>query len=168
MLTSCFALRMSALPQPPPAQAGREILIVRPLRAMVVISWGIILAVGGPLLWMSASILFQGKLSGLIIAALGLLFAGWIYNSVAGAYLWVDAESVGVSRPWRSASCLKSELDYLLVDNPGIRRGRPRCSFVRKDGRVAFRIPAKPYGRAQLASMADYLNVSLTGSESDW
>lgn len=159
---------MSALPQPPPAQPGPQILIVRPLRAMVVMCWGIILAVGGPLLWMSATILLQGKLSGLIIAALGLLFAAWLYNSVAGAYLWVDAESVGVSRPWRSASCLKSDLDYLLVDNPGIRRGRPRCSFVRKDGRVAFRIPAKPYGRAQLASMADYLNVPLTGSESDW
>jgi hypothetical protein len=143
-------------------------MVVRPLRAMVVISWGIILAVGGSLGWMSASILLQGNLSGLIIAASGLLFAAWIYNSVPGAYLWVDAESVGVSRPWRSANCLKSELDYLLVDNPGIRRGRPRCSFVRKDGRVAFRIPAKPYGRAQLASMADYLRVPLTGSESDW
>jgi len=159
---------MSALPQPPPAQPGRQIMIVRPLRAMVVISWGIILAAGGPLVWMSASILLQGNLSGLIIAASGLLFAAWIYNSVTGAYLWVDAESVGVRRPWRSASCLKSELDYLLVDNPGIRRGRPRCSFVRKDGRVAFRIPAKPYGRAQLASMADYLKVPLTGFEWDW
>ena len=127
-----------------------------------------ILAVGGSLGWMSVSILLLGKLSGLIIAALGLLFAAWIYNSVAGAYLWVDAESVGVSRPWRSASCLKSELDYLLVDNPGFRRGRPRCSFVRKDGRVAFRIPARPYGHAQLASTGDYLKVSLTGSESDW
>jgi hypothetical protein len=135
---------------------------------MVVISWGIILAAGGPLGWMSATILLQGNLSGLIIAATGLLFAAWIYNSVAGAYLWVDAESVGVSRPWRSASCLKNELDYLSVDNPGIRRGRPRCSFVRKDGRAAFRIPAKPYGRAQLESMADYLKVPLTGSESDW
>jgi len=159
---------MSALPQPPPAQPGRQILVVRPLQAMLVISWGIILGVGGSLGWMSVSILLQGKLSGLIIAALALLFAAWIYNSVAGAYLWVDAESVGVSRAWRSASCLRSELDYLLVDNPGIRRGRPRCSFVRKDGRVAFRIPARPYGRAQLASMADYLKVSLTGSESDW
>jgi hypothetical protein len=159
---------MSALPQPPPAQAGLQILVVRPLRATVVISWGIILAVGGSLGWMSVSILLEGKLSGLIIAVLGLLFAAWIYNSVAGAYLWVDAESVGVSRPWRSASCLKSELDYLLVDNAGFRRGRPRCSFICTDGRVAFRIPAKPYGRAQLASMADYLKVSLTGSESDW
>ena len=159
---------MSALPQPPPAQPGFQIVVVRPLRAMVVISWAIILAVGGSLGWMSVSILLQGKLSGLIIAALALLFAAWIYNSVAGAYLWVDAESVGVCRLWRSASCLRSELDYLLVDNPGIRRGRPRCSFVRKDGRVAFRIPARPYGRAQLASMADYLKVSLTGSESDW
>jgi hypothetical protein len=117
---------------------------------------------------MGASILLQGNLSGLIIPASGLLFAAWIYNSVAGAYLWVDAESVGVSRPWRSASCLKSELDYLLVDNPGFRRGRPRCSFVRKDGRIAFGIPAKPYGRVQLASMADYLKVPLTGFESDW
>jgi len=159
---------MSALPQPPPAQPERQILTVRPLPAMVVICWGIILAVGGPLLWMGASILLQGNLSGLIIVASGLLFAAWIYNSVAGAYLWVDAESVGVTRPWRSASCLKSELDYLLVDNPGFRRGRPRCSFVRKDGRVAFRIPAKPYGRAQLASMADYLKVPLTGFEWDW
>ena len=159
---------MSALPQSPPDQPGRQITIVRPLRAMVIISWGIILAVSAPLVWMGAAILFQGNLSGLIIPASGLLFAAWIYNSVAGAYLWVDAESVGVSRPWQSASCLKSELDYLLVDNPGFRRGRPRCSFVRKDGRVAFRIPAKPYGRAQLASMADYLNVPLTGSESDW
>lgn len=159
---------MSALPQPPPDQPGRQIMIVRPLRAMVIISWGIILAVIGPLLWMGTSILLQGNLSGLIIPASGLLFAAWIYNSVAGAYLWVDAESVGVSRLWRSASCLKSELDYLLVDNPGFRRGRPRCSFVRKDGRVAFRIPAKPYGRAQLATTAEYLKVPLTGSEWDW
>jgi len=159
---------MSALPQPPPDQSALQILVVRPLRGMVVISWGIILADGGSLGWMSVSILLQGKLSGLIIAAVGLLFAAWIYNSVAGAYLWVDDESVGVSRPWRSASCLRSELDYLLVDNPGFRRGRPRCSFVRKDGRAAFRIPARPYGRAQLASMADYLKVSLSGSESDW
>jgi hypothetical protein len=96
---------MSALPQPPPAQPGLQILVVRPRRGMVFISWGIILAVGGSLGWMSVSILLQGKLSVLIIAALGLLFAAWIYNSVARAYLWVDAESVGVSRPWRSASC---------------------------------------------------------------
>jgi hypothetical protein len=159
---------MSALPQPPADQPGRQIMIVRPLRAMVIMSWGIILAVSGPLVWMGASITLQGNLSGLIIPASGLFFAAWIYNSVAGAYLWVDAESVGVSRPWRSASCLKSELDYLLVDNPGFRRGRPRCSFVRKDGRIAFGIPAKPYGRVQLASMADYLKVPLTGFESDW
>ncbi|HEV3095850.1 MAG TPA: hypothetical protein VG104_01775 [Candidatus Dormibacteraeota bacterium] len=159
---------MSALPQPPAAQPGPQILIVRPLWAMVVVCWGIMVAVDGPLLWMGASILLQGNLSGLIIATSGLLFAGWIYNSVAGAYLWVDAESVGLHRPWRSANCLKSDLDYLLVDNPGIKRGRPRCSFVRKDGRVAFRIPATPYGRAQLASLADYLEVPLTGLESDW
>ncbi len=115
---ACVALRMSALPQLPPAQPGRQIMIVRPRRAMVVMCWGIILAVGGPLVWIGASILLRGNLSGLIIAASGLLFAAWIYNSVVGAYLWVDAESVGVSRPLRSASCLKSELDYLLVDNP--------------------------------------------------
>lgn len=143
-------------------------MIVRPLHAMVVMCWGIILVVGGPLGWMALSILLQGNLSGLIIAALGLLFAAWIYNSVPGAYLWVDAESVGVSRLWRSASCLKSELEYLLVDNPGFRGGRPRCSFVLRDGRVAFRIPAKPYGRAQLENIADYLKVPLNGFEWDW
>jgi len=86
---------------------------------MVIISWGIILAVIGPLLWMGTSILLQGNLSGLIIPASGLLFAAWIYNSVAGPYLWMDAESVGVSRPLAERHLSEERARLSLGGQPG-------------------------------------------------
>jgi hypothetical protein len=85
--------------------------------------------------------------------------------AVLGGHLWADAERVGSTRLFEWwGSCRRDELAYLRIRSFPV--SGPGCSFVRKDGRVAFTTPAFVFGAAQLTLLATYLGVPLYGKNS--
>ncbi len=92
---------------------------------------------------------------GTLSAALFCLGIGGLFvYAVLSWHLWVDSERVGVSRfPW-GASCRRDQLDRMQIVHVG--RGGRACAFVRKGGRTAFRVSAKPFGLARSLGVPYY------------
>ncbi len=98
--------------------------------------------------------LVRGTLSAALFC-LGI--GGLVVYAMVSAYLWVDAERVGVSRfPW-GASCRRDQLGRLQIVFS--LNGNSACEFFRKDGHTAFRVSAKLYGTNELAALARSLGV---------
>lgn len=130
---------------------GTQRLVIRPPRPTL-ITFGVII---GTVTLLGAGVKLNGRSLVPVLVWLGIggLFMYGLYRW----HLWVDSERVGVSRlPW-GASCRRDQLDRLQIIFAG--RGGSTCDFVRKDGRTAFRVSAKPFGATQLKALARSLGV---------
>jgi hypothetical protein len=130
---------------------GSQRLVIRPQRSSL-IAFGVII---GTVTLLGAWLMLSGRslVPVFVWLGIGALFIYGLYRW----YLWVDSERVGVSRlPW-GASCRRDQLDRLQIIFAT--RGNFTCDFVRKDGRTAFRVSAKPFGTAQLKALAQSLRV---------
>jgi hypothetical protein len=130
---------------------GSQRLVIRPQRSSL-ITFGVII---GTVTLLGAWLMLSGRslVPVFVWLGIGALFIYGLYRW----YLWVDSERVGVSRlPW-GASCRRDQLDRLQIIFGA--RGNNVCEFVRKDGRTAFRVSAKPFGPTQLKALAQSLRV---------
>jgi len=130
---------------------GTHRLVIRPQKSLVITYNG---AMGTTSLIFAGAMLVRGSLSAALVC-LGI--GGLCIYAVQYWHLCVDSERVGVRRfPW-GASCRRDQLDRMQIAFVG--RGGRVCSFVRKDGRTAFRVSAKPFGTTQLKALARSLGV---------
>ena len=130
---------------------GSQRLVIRPQRSTL-ITFSVII---GTVTLLGAGVMLSGRslVPVLVWLGIGALFMYGLYRW----HLWADSERVGVSRlPW-GASCRRDQLDRLQIIFAG--RGGSTCDFVRKDGRTAFRVSAKPFGTPQLKALARSLGV---------
>lgn len=130
---------------------GSQRLVIRPQRSTL-IAFSVIIAT---VTLLGAWLMLSGRSLVPVIVWLGI--GGLFMYGLSRWQLWVDWERVGVSRlPW-GASCRRDQLDRLqIIFAPG---GNSTCDFVRKDGRTAFRVSAKPFGTTQLKALARSLGV---------
>jgi hypothetical protein len=131
---------------------GSQRLVIRPQQSTLIALGVIIVTVT----LLGAGLMLSGRslVPVFVWLGIGALFIYGLYRW----YLWVDSERVGVSRlPW-GASCRRDQLDRLQIVFAG-RGGGSICDFVRKDGRTAFRVSAKPFGTTQLKALARSLGV---------
>ena len=103
--------------------------------------------------------LAAGSFSAALICLLICAFFAYI---ILGVRLWVDPERVGRDGFFHRVSCRRDQLGSIQIAPYG-RHDQPTCFFVRKDGGVAFRAPAKVFGNQQLTALAAYLGVPLYG-----
>jgi len=146
------ALTMSANVGLPQQGAGSERLVIRPQKPILIV---VSFALGTTTAVTAAACLFTGGQ----LACLMCLTTGAIgFYAVLGGHLWADSERVGGTGlfEWRD-SCRRDELAYVHIGIGAYRR----CSFVRKDRRVAFTTPSMVYGIRQLMALARYLGVPL-------
>lgn len=144
---------MSALPDPLAPGTIGDRLVIRPQMPVVLI----VTFAEGAMTAVTAGVLFAtgGQPAALICIAVGVI--AWYI--MLGGHLWADAEQVGSTRAfewWNT--CRRDELAYLWV---GAGYRSRQCSFMRKDGRIAFSTPAMVYGVAQLTQLANYLGVPI-------
>jgi hypothetical protein len=130
---------------------GSQRLVIRPQKSFTITAsaaFGTIFLIG------AGAMLVEGSLSA-ALACVGI--GASCICAVLYWNLWVDAERVGVTRfPW-GASCRRDQLGRMQIVYAG--RGNYACDFVRKDGRTAFRVSAKPFGTTQLKALARSLGV---------
>lgn len=130
---------------------GSQRLVIRPQRSAL-ITFSVII---GTATLLGAGVMLSGRSLVPVLVWLGIggLFLYGLYRW----HLWVDSERVGVSRlPW-GASCRRDQLDRMqIIFALG---GNSTCDFVRKDGRTAFKVSAKPFGAPQLKALARSLGV---------
>jgi hypothetical protein len=130
---------------------GSQRLVIRP-QQWALVAFGVIIGTGTLL---GAGVMLSGRslVPVFVWLGIGALFIYGLYRW----YLWVDSERVGVSRlPW-GASCRRDQLDRMQIILA--HGGNSACEFVRKDGRTAFRVSAKPFGAPQLKALARSLGV---------
>jgi hypothetical protein len=130
---------------------GSQRLVIRPRQSTLIALGGII----GSVTLLGAGLMLSGRslVPVFVWLGIGALFIFGLYRW----YLWVDSERIGVSRlPW-GASCRRDQLGRLQIIFAS--RGNSTCDFVRKDGRIAFRVSAKPFGATQLKALARSLGV---------
>lgn len=130
---------------------GTQRLVIRPQQSTL-IAFGVII---GTVTLLGAGLMLTGRslMPVLVWLGIGALFIYGLYRW----HLWVDSQRVGVSRfPW-GAYCRRDQLDRLQIIFA--RRGNSACEFVRKDGHIAFRVSAKPFGTTQLKALAQSLGV---------
>jgi predicted RNA-binding Zn-ribbon protein involved in translation (DUF1610 family) len=161
---------VSASRDPEPVGPALERLVIRPPKWEVG-TLGVFLGIFG--LGLAALGLFLLLHSGPDVAApavvavpaffLAALSFAMIPLSTGGT-LWADAEWVGVNRPGLKVRCPRDELASVQL-GPYVYRQGPSCSFVRKDGLVAFSTYLQPWTTSQIATLATFLGVPLTDAK---
>lgn len=143
---------MSANPDLPQPGLAPERLVIRPQTPIVVVVSLTLVTVTA--VTAAACYVTGGVLPSYICLATGAIG----FYAILGGHLWADSERVGSTRLFEWwGSCRRDELAFIQLS---IGRYR-RCSFIRKDGRVAFSTPSMIYGFRQLLALARYLGVPL-------
>jgi hypothetical protein len=88
------------------------------------------------------------------VAVVSLLLAV-AARSVYGAELYADEQWVGRTSPWPQR-CLRDDLVAIRYAGPFI---SPAWEFVKRDGRVAFRVSPFMFERAPIAQLTEFLHL---------
>lgn len=139
--------------------APSDRLVIRPQRWIPFVVFPSLGLTGVLLAGLALVILVHGQAAGvLFLLAAALAFYG-IYM-IIGGYLWPASTQFGSTRPWERTTARREDLASLRIGRSASRSGPP-CSFVRKDGRIAFSTPVAVWGNDQLAALARFLDVPL-------
>lgn len=104
-------------------------------------------------------LLLRGRLVGLTMlpVSLGL---GWMIYGNLGGYLWVDAEQVASTVPFKRWVARRNEIAKVWIGRYVGRSGTP-CGLARPDGGIAYRVDFSVFGETGLTKLAEYLGVPL-------
>jgi hypothetical protein len=92
-------------------------------------------------------------------ATVSLLFALGVWRSLA-AELYADSDWAGCTNPWPKRG-RRDDFAEIRYAGPFI---SPCWEFVRRDGRVAFRVSPFMYGGVAIRRMTEFLGLRFPGS----